>query len=154
MAQSSIKAIVTDSNGRFDARAGVVTAARSWEAGKHHCRCFGDERQPISSDAGAAFTDAACYMISRLEDAPRKALLQELLGEDGMGFSVARTSVGQSDYGRVRYSYDDTPDDLELKDLLPDDYDRPYISSYSPRSPRMSDRTCFCCRRRGVRRVG
>jgi glucosylceramidase len=123
MAQSSIKAIVTDSNGRFDARAGVVTAAT---AGKQNITVdVGDERQPILG-FGAAFTDAACYMISRLEDAPRKALLEELLGEDGMGFSVARTSVGQSDYGRVRYSYDDTPEDLELKDFSLD-YDRPYI---------------------------
>src|SRR3569833_489918 len=123
MAQSSIKAIVTDASDQLKERAGVVAASST---GKQTLTVdVADERQPILG-FGAAFTDGACYMISRLDDAPRKALLSELLGENGMNFSVARTCVGQSDYGRVRYSYDDTPDDMELKDFTLD-YDRPYI---------------------------
>jgi glucosylceramidase len=84
-----------------------------------------DERQPILG-FGAAFTDAACYNISRLPDAERAAFLNELLGADGLACNVARISVGQSDYGRVRYSYDDTPGDFDLKDFSLD-YDKPYI---------------------------
>jgi glucosylceramidase len=123
MALSSIKATVTDENGLLTSRPEVAV-------GSMQSRSVieidpAKEHQPILG-FGAAFTDAACYNISQLPDPDRKSLLTELLGNDGMGFNVARTSVGQSDYGRVRYSYDDTVDDLDLKDFSLD-YDRSYI---------------------------
>ncbi len=61
---------------------------------------------------GGAFTDASCYLLSRMEAGARKKLLDEFFGPGGLGLSVGRTCMGASDYSRNAYSYDDakTPD--------------------------------------------
>lgn len=59
---------------------------------------------------GAAITDASAWLIqTRLTAAQRERLLQELYGrqEDGVGFSVARLTIGASDYSRTHYTLDD-----------------------------------------------
>jgi glucosylceramidase len=76
---------------------------------------------------GGAFTDASCYLLSRMEPARRTALLEELFGRDGLQLSVGRTCMGSSDYSRSAYSYDDsTVPDLALKDFSIE-HDRGYI---------------------------
>jgi glucosylceramidase len=61
---------------------------------------------------GAALTDASCYLLGQLDEGRRAALLEECFGATGLRFSVARTTVGASDYSLSAYSYDDaaTPD--------------------------------------------
>ncbi|MEP6730473.1 MAG: glycoside hydrolase family 30 beta sandwich domain-containing protein [bacterium] len=61
---------------------------------------------------GAAFTDAACYMFSRLAPEARQKLFNELYHPSQMNLTVARTCIGSSDYSTKAYSYDDsdTPD--------------------------------------------
>lgn len=73
-----------------------------------------DQQQEILG-FGAAFTDASCYLFSRLSSEERASLFAELFSPDGLALSVCRTMVGQSDYGRECYSYDDTPDDRDLE---------------------------------------
>jgi glucosylceramidase len=76
---------------------------------------------------GAAFTDASCYLLSRMEAEPRRQLLQEFFGSGGLGLSLGRTCMGASDYSRSAYSYDDaTAPDPELKHFSID-HDRAYI---------------------------
>ncbi len=76
---------------------------------------------------GAALTDASCYVLSRLADAERQALLQELFAPAEMAFSVCRTCIGSSDYSQTVYSFDDSTDpDPELK-RFSIDHDRAYI---------------------------
>ena len=75
---------------------------------------------------GSAFTDANCYMLSTLDTDLRDEVLNNIYSESGMGFSVSRLTVAQCDYGRVVYSYNDTPDDIEMKHFNMD-YDREYI---------------------------
>ena len=58
---------------------------------------------------GAAFTDASCYLYSRMTPAARAALFHELYHPSEMGLSVGRTCVGSSDYSTVAYSYDESP---------------------------------------------
>lgn len=57
---------------------------------------------------GAALTDASCYLLEQLDAAKRKALLDECFSPSGLRFSVARTTIGSSDYSLTAYSYDDT----------------------------------------------
>ncbi len=57
---------------------------------------------------GGAFTDASCWLLSRMTAPARAALLRDLYGPDGLGFSVGRVPMGASDYSREAYSYDDT----------------------------------------------
>jgi glucosylceramidase len=63
---------------------------------------------------GAAFTDAACYVVSRLPETEREALLQELFQPAQLALSVCRLCVGSSDYARTVYSYDEGASDPEL----------------------------------------
>ncbi len=75
---------------------------------------------------GGAFTDASCYLINTLDKDAREELMKNLYSQSGMGFNVGRLTVAQCDFGRVVYSYDDTPDDIEMKNFSID-YDREYI---------------------------
>ena len=76
---------------------------------------------------GGAFTDASCYMLSQLDREAKDEVMNNLFSESsGMGFNVGRTTVAQCDFGRVVYSYNDTPDDMEMKNFNID-YDREYI---------------------------
>jgi len=81
--------------------------------------------QPILG-FGAAFTDAACYVLNQLPEAERNRLLQELFHPDQMALSVCRLCVGSSDYARELYSYDEGGADPELS-RFSIAHDRDYI---------------------------
>ncbi len=76
---------------------------------------------------GGAFTDASCYLFHRMAREDRKALLSDLFGSEGLGFSVCRTCIGSSDYSTKMYSYDESSQpDLELKNFSIE-HDRKWI---------------------------
>jgi glucosylceramidase len=76
---------------------------------------------------GGAFTDASCYLLSRMESAQRRQLLDDLVGAEGLRLSVGRTCIGSSDYSRNAYSFDDSAaPDPELKNFSIA-HDRDYI---------------------------
>src|SRR4029077_130886 len=58
---------------------------------------------------GAAFTDAACFTLSRLSDSDRANLLHTMFGQgqDQHALSIGRIPIGASDYSTAAYSYDD-----------------------------------------------
>jgi len=76
---------------------------------------------------GAAFTDASCYLLSVLDEQKRGALLNDLLGPNGLRLSVGRTCIGASDYSRFAYTLDESRDpdpDLQKFSI---EHDREYI---------------------------
>ena len=75
---------------------------------------------------GGAFTDASCYLMNQMAPEARHALLLDLYGPTGLRLSVGRTCIGSSDYTTEMYSYDDGPEDPELK-RFSIDHDRPYL---------------------------
>jgi len=76
---------------------------------------------------GAAFTDSSCYLLSRMDQAPRQLLMDEFFGPHGLRLSVGRTCVGSSDYSRTAYTFDDSPTpDPELAGFTIE-HDRAYI---------------------------
>jgi glucosylceramidase len=75
---------------------------------------------------GAAFTDAACYMLNQLSPGSRKELFHELFHPSQMGLNVCRTCMGASDYSTRAYSYDDGDPDPELT-RFSIDHDQEYI---------------------------
>jgi glucosylceramidase len=75
---------------------------------------------------GAAFTDAACFTLSRLSDGDRAKLLQTMFGPDQHALSTGRICIAASDYSTAAYSYDDGAADPELK-RFSIDHDRDYI---------------------------
>src|SRR5258705_333997 len=64
---------------------------------------------------GAAFTDAACFTLSRLSDSDRANLLHTMFGQDQHALSMGRIPIGASDYSTAAYSYDDGAADPDLK---------------------------------------
>ncbi len=76
---------------------------------------------------GAAMTDATCFVLSRMSDADRHAVINEMFAADQMGMNVCRTCIGASDYSRNLYSFDEsTEPDPELKKFSID-HDKAYI---------------------------
>ncbi|MGA9062841.1 MAG: glycoside hydrolase family 30 beta sandwich domain-containing protein [Terracidiphilus sp.] len=76
---------------------------------------------------GAALTDASCWVLSQIPDAPRAELMHEIFSPDEMAFNVCRTCIGSSDYSRSVYSFDESaePDPGLTKFSI--DHDRAYI---------------------------
>ena len=86
-----------------------------------------DRRLQSIVDFGGAFTDASCYLFSRMKTTKRRQLLEELMGFDGLRLFMGRTCIGSSDYSRSAYTYDDSPaPDPELRNFTIA-HDREYI---------------------------
>jgi len=75
---------------------------------------------------GGAFTDAACYIISRLPETQRAELLSVLLDKKKMDLSLCRICIGSSDYARELFSYDEGVPDPKLE-RFSIDHDREYV---------------------------
>jgi len=64
---------------------------------------------------GGAFTDAASINFNKLTKANQEKFLKATFDPvDGMGYSLARTTIGSSDYSAESYSYDDVKGDKDL----------------------------------------
>ena len=76
---------------------------------------------------GAAFTDAACYTLNRLEKQVRAELFHKLFHSSEIGLSVGRVCIGASDYSTKAYSFSEGEDpDPELTHFSIE-HDREYI---------------------------
>ncbi len=86
---------------------------------------------------GAAFTDAACYLIHQLSKEKEQALLEEFFDPSQAGFSACRVPIGSSDYARGVYSFDEGAPDPELK-RFSIAHDRAYILPVLKQSRRIN----------------
>ena len=75
---------------------------------------------------GVALTGASCYNLMQMEKEERQKLLKYIYTEEGLNLSVARIPVGSCDYSAEIYTYDDGPNDTELKHFSIE-RDRAYI---------------------------
>ena len=66
---------------------------------------------------GVAITGSSCYNLSKMPKSERRQLLEHIYGKNGLGLSIGRLSIGSSDYSAELYTYDDTENDIELKDF-------------------------------------
>ena len=76
---------------------------------------------------GGAFTDASCYLLSRMAPAPRQQLMEDFFGAGGLRLSVGRTCIGASDYSCSAYSFDDSPTPDPSLSHFSIEHDRAYI---------------------------
>jgi glucosylceramidase len=115
-APGTVRAWRTSPNDKFQ----PVQSPPQWETGEDISPLAiyldpGTVKQEILG-FGGAFTDASCYLMSRMSKDARHALLSDLYGPSGLRLSVGRTCIGTSDFSTKMYSYDDTPEpDPELK---------------------------------------
>ena len=75
---------------------------------------------------GVAITGSSCYDLALMEPNDRAALIRNLYTKDGIGLSIARLSVGASDYSAELYSYDDVENDTALEHFSID-RDKAYV---------------------------
>ena len=64
---------------------------------------------------GVALTGSSCYLLNEMKREERSALLRDVFSPQGLNLSVARLSIGASDYSAELYSYDDVPFDTQLE---------------------------------------
>ena len=71
-------------------------------------------RQTITG-IGSSFTESSAFVLAHLDEESRLEVMENLYGENGANFSLARTPIGATDFSvRGRYSYADNPGDSEL----------------------------------------
>jgi glucosylceramidase len=64
---------------------------------------------------GASFTESSAFVLAHLDPERRRSVMRQIFGESGANFSMARTHIGSCDFTvEGRYSYADTPGDVEL----------------------------------------
>jgi len=67
---------------------------------------------------GGAFTDAASDTFAKLPKESQEQFLKDCFDPvQGNGYTLCRTTIHSCDYAEEMYTYDDTPDDKQLKDF-------------------------------------
>ena len=60
---------------------------------------------------GSSFTESSAYVLAHLEPEQRLSVMEEIFGESGANFSLARTTIGATDFSvNGKYSYADEED--------------------------------------------
>jgi len=73
-----------------------------------------DKRQAIDG-FGNSITESSVFVLACLTPEQRRAVIEEMYGENGANFSASRTVVGASDFAlKGHYSYDDVEGDEAL----------------------------------------
>ena len=63
---------------------------------------------------GGSFTEAAASVYDKLDTEKKEEIIKAYFGEQGNGYSMARTHINSCDFSLGNYSYCDTPGDTEL----------------------------------------
>ncbi|MGB5398570.1 MAG: glycoside hydrolase family 30 beta sandwich domain-containing protein [Gammaproteobacteria bacterium] len=65
---------------------------------------------------GTSFTESSAYVLAHLDKTTRQDVMHKIYGEQGANFSLARTTIGSSDFSvEGRFSYADIKGDTQLK---------------------------------------
>ena len=75
---------------------------------------------------GVSFPESSCKILCELPAQERAKVLKMVFTREGAGLTLGRIHVGCSDYSAHVYTYDDVPDDLELRHFSIDE-DRKYV---------------------------
>jgi len=65
---------------------------------------------------GSSFTESAAFVLAQLEAKKRSQVMENVFGEQGANFSLARSPIGATDFSvEGKYSYAEIEDDRELQ---------------------------------------
>ncbi|XP_075747631.1 lysosomal acid glucosylceramidase isoform X1 [Rhipicephalus microplus] len=82
---------------------------------------------------GGAFTDAAGINIKSLPANMQDDIIKSYYAKQGLAYTIGRIPLASCDFSTRKYTYDDSPGDLELKNftLAPEDFNLkiPYIKA-------------------------
>lgn len=108
-----IRAFSTDGYGVFRSRDVFTTKERP--AGSLRVDVTDETVHDGFQGFGVALTGSSCYLLRKMDEDKRKALLENVYGKDGLGLSVARLSVASSDYSAELYSYEDENGNFSIR---------------------------------------
>ena len=66
---------------------------------------------------GGSFNELGWEALSKASKRDAQQVIQDLFGDEGCAFTLARIPIGASDFALGYYSFDDTPGDYELKNF-------------------------------------
>eukprot|EP00928_Gymnodinium_smaydae_P020099 TRINITY_DN17760_c0_g1_i1.p1 TRINITY_DN17760_c0_g1~~TRINITY_DN17760_c0_g1_i1.p1 ORF type:complete len:587 (-),score=64.89 TRINITY_DN17760_c0_g1_i1:200-1723(-) len=92
---------------------------------------------------GGAFTETAATVFYGLSRAQQDEIVNLYFGGEGLGYTMGRTHINSCDFSLTSYSFDDVPDDTELKhfdDRLQRDVDSGLIPFIERAQQKVSDR--------------
>ena len=65
---------------------------------------------------GSSFTESSAFVLAHLDEEQRREVMVDIYGETGANFSLARTTVGSTDFSVVgKYSYAPVAGDVDLE---------------------------------------
>ncbi len=79
-----------------------------------HVQLDENHRGQVIEGFGGAFTRASALLWNQLSDEMRTEVLNLYFSREGAGYTLCRTPMGGCDFAEYPYTYDDTPNDVEL----------------------------------------
>lgn len=70
---------------------------------------------------GGSFTEASAYLLTRLSEKNRNAIIRAYFGKEGAQYSLTRTHINSCDFSLSNYSYAPVEGDKELKNFSVDE---------------------------------
>ncbi|MFA8301306.1 MAG: discoidin domain-containing protein [Hyphomicrobiales bacterium] len=87
-------------------------------------RIYSGEQKQELMGIGGAMTESAVSVIRTLPEEKQKEIFDAYYSKDGAQYSLMRTHIGSCDFSTRYYSYDNTPNDWDLKDFSFKDEER------------------------------
>lgn len=64
---------------------------------------------------GGGFTEATALVFQNLSSELQDQFIKDYFSEEGLGYTMGRVPINSCDFSKESFSYDDTPDDMQLK---------------------------------------
>ena|GEM_PF-3735872 len=78
---------------------------------------FPDQKLQTIDGFGACFNELGWEALLSLPETKRNEILQDLFSKEGVNFTICRMPLGSNDYSLSYYSYNDVPEDFEMKNF-------------------------------------
>lgn len=78
---------------------------------------FPDQKLQKIDGFGACFNELGWEALLSLSEIERNKILNDLFSKEGVNFTICRMPLGSNDYSLSYYSYNDVPEDFEMKNF-------------------------------------
>lgn len=78
---------------------------------------FSNGKLQVIEGFGACFNEIGWEALLGLKDNERNKILTDLFSKEGVNFTLYRMPLGSNDYSLSYYSYNDVPEDFEMKNF-------------------------------------
>lgn len=126
-----LKAISTDKYGTYRER--EVLEANEEPRGSLSVEITDEVLHEGFQGFGVAITGSSCFLLNQMPDEKRAEILEDIYGENGLGLSVARLTIGASDYSAELYCYEDEKGNFTIE--KDEEYVLPMIKEVANRYP-------------------